>query len=266
MTKATISLGRILATALGLWFRRFLPIHAVAVLCLLPIACFSKGGYEVQEDIIPGLHGLYAAAWVSAFQMLADRSMGHLANVAAAYATQLLVIVLLVRDAHRQLTGRGPRTRPSALLGLVFQGIAGLAAFTLLDLAVRDMFDHASPTAILIAILVNSVVQSLLASWFALALPAAAVDGFGPLAAFRRSARLGRGHRFRVVLPIVMVVVLQIALAVLLSSLLVDASPWWFALPALLLTLKGSILAVLYRDLCLAKEGPHAEDLGRVFA
>ena len=111
----------------------------------------------------------------------------------------------------------------------------------------------------------------IVASLFAVAIPAGVVEGLGPLASLARSAALTRGDRWRV-LGFLLVVDLGLGLANLFLVRLVYAvstpglSALFFFLLALLVGALGQIaLGVLYVHLRAAREGVDVEWIASVF-
>jgi hypothetical protein len=100
--------------------------------------------------------------------------------------------------------------------------------------------------------------------WF-VAPTACVVEQAGPIASLKRSARLTKGHRwkiFGVVLVLVSVQSVPVVLVFLHTSLGFVARPLWDA--AILAA--GSVLgAVIYHDLRVAKEGRDTDRIGSVF-
>lgn len=263
---ARLAVGRVLAAGAGLWLRRFLPIHAVTAACLAPLVLVPEKGDRIADGTVQGIFGLAPTAWIVAFDCAFAIERGISRNAIIACLAQLAVATLVVRDAHARLAGRRGRSPPRAMLGLVAYGIAGLAGFAALDFAVvTGLEDADSPLPVFLGFVSTGVLQAFLAAWFWLALPAAAVDGCGFLAALARSRRLGRGSRVRVVTPLLLLLAMQAGSAVLAGRF--AGSPWLFAVPGVLfLTLKACVLAAAYREICLIKEGPAPEEVGAVFA
>jgi len=262
---ARLGVGRVLAVALRLWFRRFLVIHLVTAVCLAPLVLVPEHGDRIADGTIQGIYGLNMTAFVVAFQTVVAFDGSSSRPTLLAYFGQLAVMALLVRDAHAQLAARAGRRTLRAFFGIAVYGGAGLAAFAALDIAAASMFQ--TPASALITFGLALLVQAALASWFCLALPAAAVDGLGFFAALARSLRLGRGSRIRIVVPLVMLLLLQTAAPIPLRMLLGLWQPWILAaIGVLLLTLKASVLAAMYREICVLKEGLPPEEVGQIFA
>lgn len=266
MRHARLAVGRVLAAGTGVWARRFLPIHAVAAVCLAPLVLVPERGDRIAEGTVQGIFGLAPTAWIVAFDWMLQFEHGISRNATIAYLAQLAVATIVVRDAHGRLAGRRGRSGPRALLGLVAYGMTSLAAFAVLDLAVTAGLEKSgSPLAVFLAVVAASITQAFAAAWFWLALPAAAVDGCGFLAALGRSRRLGQGSRFRVVVPLLLLLALQMGSVILVR--IVAEEPWLFAVPGVLfLSLKACVLAATYREMCLLKEGPPPEEVGAVFS
>jgi len=265
--------GRILALGVRVWLRRSLQIHVVAALCLAPLCLaplviLDASKRPFQDGTLPGLFGLYAAAWTAATGIF--EQVERLArSVTAAYLAQFAVTVIVARDAHRRLAGRAPRSGPRALLGLVLLALGSLAVFTLLDSVVANASGHVSLWPI-VAFVPVSIAEAFLAGAFWLALPAAAVDGHGILPALGRGRLLSRGSRFAVFSLVFLMVLLQWLVLIpfgWLTGVSDLHSEWLMAIPVVLfLTLKACVLAAAYHEACIRKEGPRAEDIGRVFA
>jgi hypothetical protein len=266
MRKQRLRVGRILATGFGLWLRRFLPIHAVTLLCLAPLALFPHRGNPLSDGTIPGLLGLH----LGAFFLSADILFGPSAiayRAVLAYLGQFAIAALLVRDACRTLSGGRTRLRLRTWIGLPAYAGLSLLAFVLLDVAILGML-RGSDAAVLVGLAVASLAQAILASLFWFAIPAAVVEGLGLFAALRRSMHLARGSVYRLAVPIVFLSVLQVASVAVLSAFVHGPDdPWQFAVTAVFfLTVKACILAAAYHEIRLIREGPRPEELRRVFA
>ncbi|HEX5137195.1 MAG TPA: hypothetical protein VFY93_09495 [Planctomycetota bacterium] len=260
---ARLGVGRVLAVGFRLWFRRFPVVHLVAGACLAPLVLVPEHGDRIADGTLQGLYGLWVTAWTVAFDIVVGFP-GSPRRAVLAYFAQLAVAALLVRDAHAQLAARAGRRSPRALFGIAVYGGVALAAFTALDAAAASLFDGPAPAFLSLAVAL--LLEALLASWFWLALPAAAVDGFGFLAALARSLRLGRGSRFRVVVPLLLLTVLQTGASVPFGMLGME-QPWLLGvIGVLFLTLKASVLAAIYREICVLKEGLPAEEVGAIFS
>ncbi len=257
-----LRVGRVLALGLGVWFRRFVPIHVVTAVCLAPLLVFAERKNPFDNGTMPGLFGLYSAAWTLSMDI--EIRAGFLRNATVGYLAQFAVTVLLVREAHRRLAGRPPRSRLRALLGLLPHSLLSLAVFAALDLAVAATFPSDTPLPAIAAIAV-SVVQTCLAAAFWLAIPAAAADGHGPLAALGRSRHLSRGSRFAMAVTVVLLLLLEWGSVFVTFSLGRDE---WAAASsiALFVTMKACVLAAAYREICLLKEGLLPDEIGAIFA
>lgn len=275
---AQIRAGRVVALALRVWLRRSLQIHAVAALCLAPLVVVPEllGASRILHTEPPfrdgtlGLFGLFATAWTVSAD-LHDPHDGLFRNLMVVYFAQFAVSVLLVRDAHRHLSGRAPRCGLLAFLGLGSLAVGCLTVFVALDSLAAASFG--SPSALpLLLVIATTIAELYLAGAYWLAVPAAAVDGYGVLSAFGRSWRLSEGSRDSVASLVVMIVVLQV-FAVVVTIILADAfglrrrADWLILVPAgLFLTLKSCLLAAAYHEACFRKEGAGTEEVSAVFA
>ncbi len=262
-------MSRVLAGATRVWLRRSLQIHAIAVLCMAPLVLLSEWRDPFRDGRILGIFGLYPAAWALSLDLVEPRQ-GFLLDVTLAYLLQFAVMAVLVRDAYRHLAGRAPRNRARGFLGLPLLALGSLAAFVALNSLVAAATEGSPGPAFLIAIL-TTVGEAVLAATCWLALPAA-VDGYGPFSALRRSRLLAQGSGFTVWLLAVMPVFL-VWIALVVFALVVEALDFRHppnglaAVPLILfLPLKACILAAAYHEACLRKEGPRADELGAVFA
>jgi len=267
---ARLPSDRIFALGLRTWLRHSLQIHAVAALCLGPLALTAKSGDPFRESRILGLFGLYPTAWAVSMDLV-EPAADIEGDVILSYFAQFAATVILVRQAHRALAGRAPRGGPIAILRVAILAIGSLLVFAALDglVAAASECSSALPVLIFIAI---TVAEAFLAATFWLALPAVAVDGHGVFSALSRGRALAHGSGFRVFALILVPFFLQ-WIMVLPFGLLVNAleghalSKLVFAVPAILLvTLKACVLAAAHHEACLRKEGPRADEIGSIFA
>lgn len=262
-TGTRLRVGRVLALGLGVWFRRFVPIHLVTAVCLAPLLLVPQSRHSVEDGTIPGVFGLYSTAWVLSMEMVLFRA-GLARNAIIGYLAQFAVTVILVREAHRRLAGRPAGSRLRAIAGLVPFSVGSLAAFAALDLAAATLFSRNTPLPVIGAV-ATAILQTYLAATFWLALPAAAVDGHGLFSALGRSLRLTRGSRFPMAVTVLLLIVLESG-AVLVAGL-AARDEWAVVVPiTLFVGLKACILAAAYREICLLKEGLPPDEIGAIFA
>jgi hypothetical protein len=257
-----LRVGRVLALGLGVWFRRFVPIHLVTAVCLAPLVLLPASPHPIEDGTIPGLFGLYSSAWLLSFDVLWIGE-GLSRNTIIGYLAQFAVTVILVREAHRRLAARPPESRFRAMVGLVPFALGSLAAFFLLDLVVTAV-RPSTPLPLFLAIGVT-VAETFLATTFWLALPAAALDGHGFLSALGRSRHLAPGSRLAIAVAVVLLAILEWTTALLLGFAEVHEGVV-FVPAALFVTVKACVLAAAYRETCLLREGPPAEEISAVFA
>jgi hypothetical protein len=120
----------------------------------------------------------------------------------------------------------------------------------------------------------------LLARWIA-ALPACVAEGLGPLASLRRSAELTKGHRWKI-FGILLLVFLGAAIGFILVMLACDllgvpfsialiehgfgvAALVWLVAAAIYAAYVDIVLAVMYHDLRVAKEGVDTNQIAAAF-
>ena len=260
-----LRVGRILGLGFRVWFRRFVPIHLVTVVCLAPLMLGAAAKDPFENGTIPGLFGLHSAAWVLAIDAMMPE--GLFRNVAIGYGAQFAVTVILVREAHRRLAGRPTKSRSRAILGLLPLSAGALLAFALLDLLVTMTTRSHGPHVWLILMIAMSIAQVLLAAAFWLALPAAAIDGHGPFSALGRGRRLSRGARFPLAVVVIALTLLEWGFALILGTAMEPEHEAALAAIALLsITFKACVLAAAYRELCLLREGPPPDELGAIFS
>jgi len=258
-----LRVGRVLGLGFGVWFRRFIPIHLVTAVCLAPLMLGPGAKDPGENGTIPGLFGLYTAAWVVA----TDARL--LRTVAIGFGAQFAVTVILVREAHRRLAGRPTKSRLRAMLGLLPFSAGGLATFAVLDLSVTDTTPRGGPLILMVAmsIVAMSIAQLFLAATFWLGLPAAAVDGCGLFRALGRGRMLARGSRLALAVVLVALMFLEWGAALLFGFATQPENEGALAPVAVLfITVKACVLAAAYREACFLKEGPPADELGAIFS
>jgi len=259
-------MGRVLALGFGVWLRRFVPIHVVTAICLAPFVLVPEHGDPIEDGRIVGLVGLYSSAWLVVGDILVPVDEGLGRNVTIGYLAQFAITVIVIRDAHRRLSGRDGRRSLRAVPGLLAYALASLGVFVAIDLLVTWATLFTSPVSTFVGVLASSVAAAILAARLWIALPAAAVDGSTFFASLRRSVRLVRGTAAGIAFLAILLIVLQ-GVATMPFGFLASEMPWILTVPVVLfLTFKACVVAAAYRELCLLKEGPRPEELGAVFA
>jgi Membrane domain of glycerophosphoryl diester phosphodiesterase len=119
-------------------------------------------------------------------------------------------------------------------------------------------------------VMVFMVAAGMLVVRWSLALPASVVEGLGPLDSLARSARLTRGHRWKVFgIMILICAPLSVVTAILAAAMsflgLTFQSLGQFVLGVAWITGFNSVLTVIYHDLRVANEGIDSGQIASVF-
>jgi len=110
----------------------------------------------------------------------------------------------------------------------------------------------------------------ILAVMWAVALPACAFEGLGPIDCLRRSARLAAGYRWKVFWLLALLTIVLVATGELVELALRPAGVYVKASASLIwAAVSGAYwncaFVILYRDLRAAKEGADAEQIAAIF-
>jgi hypothetical protein len=145
----------------------------------------------------------------------------------------------------------------SILICLLIFGMLGM--FTLLPNVDPGLFA-----------MVFMVVASVLFVRWSIALPACVVEGFGALDSLGRSARLTKGHRWKIFGIILLVWIPLPAATAMLGAAMSFLGPAFqylgqFVLGVIWITGFSSVLTVIYHDLRVAKEGVDSGQIASVF-
>jgi hypothetical protein len=275
--------GRALAQAFRVWRRDLLLPLGIVVACVGPLVLLSLlyGDESLQVMAASGASGLLTYSWSTvstvafamAFEDLdlpgADPEFAAaLAVGAATYFGQLVAAAALVRRAHRRLAPEVRGVGRIPFVGVLAFGIAAGALFLLVDAACVTAMQEAEEFLVILCVAAAAVAKAWAACLFWLALPPVVVDRERLGAGLARSRRLTSRSRFPVFALLVTLVVGHwganaLAIAALGPSGALAAAG---VVAALFVPVKACTLAAAYRELCLAKEGPRAEELRQVFA
>lgn len=268
--------GRVLVDAARVWGKDLFLPHALVVAIVGPVVALP---WLRDEPLAPagaasGALGLLHYGWhVAGYAVMlaeqpASRQGAGLLVATAVYFGQLVATALLVRRAHRRLA---PAVRTGGAIpftGVLAFGVAGAAAFLLIDVVGFLGLRGAERFVGVFGILLGTVAKAALASVFWLALACVAVDRERFDAALARSRRLTGGSRFAV---FALLVTLLAGLVAALVPVFIaldepESLAGILAVAVPLISFKSCVLAAAYRELCLAKEGLRPEELGEVFA
>lgn len=254
----TLRIGRVVGLAFRTWFRRFLAIHIVAVVCFLPALAAAGGRSRRTDSLTLGVSGAWASGWYLASRHPDRWFRERSAHCLLGYATQFGITVVVIRLAYRSL-GRPARGTVLGLTRLIPFAVGNLAVFVALDSLVTGWRGDDE----FLGILLMTCVEIALGVAFVLAVPAAA-DGHGLLDALERSRKLGRGSRMKIAVLIVVPAVLKRAPVFVLG--IREPFPTYTVVFGLFGTFEACLLAVAYRELAAMREGPRPDELGRIFA
>jgi hypothetical protein len=234
-----LRIGAVFSRSFELLFRDFFKFYVLAALAYLPLLATA----------------LFGANWQSAGggAGFAGAVIGMLAGVLT-----ILSQAVILYGAFRQMRGQSFAISDSLRRGLArFFPIIGMI--------------FCMGFAILFGLILLIIPGIIFAVMFYMALPACVIEQLGPISSLRRSAALTKGSRWRIFgILLVLVICTQIAQLIIQFALLAAAGPTisgiatflWIALSSAF----GSIIvAVIYHDLRVAREGIDVERIASVF-
>jgi len=191
-----------------------------------------------------------------------------------AFVLVMLSQAILVRIAFQTLRGQ-PAGLHEALQEVVarFAPILGLSLVVwLLIFGMLGMFTLLLPNLVepFLFAAVFMVVASLLVVRWSLTLPACVIEGLGPVDSLGRSARLTKGHRWKIFGIILLVCTPLPAATAMLGAAMSSLDPALRYLGQLILGVAwitgfSCVLTVIYHDLRVAKEGVDIGQIADVF-
>jgi hypothetical protein len=217
--------GQVVSASFGLLFRRLDVLWPIVVV----VGLANAGALALQRlvlhnrpsDDITDVNGLADTPLTLLAALLVSLALAPL--VAIAQAATSRVIDGIAHD-HR-ISGW-------AAIALAVRRPAGAVAQFVLLLVVT----------ILASSLLGLPVALLLIAFWAVAMPAAAIEGLGVVAAFRRSARLTKGRRWRAVFLSALLVWIGFSLPGALGGILLLITGWPFWMSNVVAIVAGSVL------------------------
>jgi hypothetical protein len=189
-----------------------------------------------------------------------------------AFVLVLLGQAIVVRIAFQTLRGQPAGLREAALENLArLSPILGLSILIcLLIFGMLGMFTLLPNVEPGLFAMVFMVVASVLFVRWSIALPACVVEGLGPVDSLGRSARLTKGHRWKIFGIILMVWIPLPAATAMIGAAMSFLGPalqhfGQFVLGVAWITGFNSILTVIFHDLRVAKEGVDSGQIASVF-
>lgn len=209
-----LAVGDLLGAGLGVVWRHIALLAPVAI----GIAALSSAARLVILQSTGALQAVASGAWVD--DLITGLNSGragvlptgmYLATTASSLLTvagTLLLAGMVTACAGADAVSRSPR--PSEVTGRLRRGAAAAAVAALLG-----------ALAIVAGTFLFIVPGLLIFTVWALAGPAAVMEGAGPGTALARSARLTRGHRWRILGVTLLIVVITVAIETVISSIAV---------------------------------------------
>jgi hypothetical protein len=213
-----LAVGDLLGAGLGVVWRHIALLAPAAIL----IAALSSAARLVVLQSTGALQAVASGAWVD--DLITGLNTGradglptgmYLATTVSSVLTvagTLLLAGMVTACAGADAVSRNPR--PGEVMGRLRRGAAAAAAAALVG-----------ALAIVAGTFLFVVPGLLIFTVLALAGPAAVMEGAGPGAALARSARLTRGHRWRILGVTLLIVVITVAIETVISSLAVALVP-----------------------------------------
>lgn len=262
-------IGSVIAKTFRIYFRHFISFNLIGISVWIPLIVsiaaidFARNYGGIGQNIsryILFLHAAQNAAvgalillWLlypistaiifhATFRALRDGKVRIRASIAQGFARGFWVILL-------------------AILG----GVA-LAAATSILLVPLTEYARRMETLWLVA----AILPAYLTILWSVALPACVVEGLGPIASMGRSRRLTLGHRWRILIVMIIFSALITLLGYGISALMTVRPSLWFFISVLicigLVSAFGAVVpGVIYHELRHAKEGRDIQSVASVF-
>ena len=217
--------GQVVSASFGLLFRRLDVLWPIVVV----VGLANAGALALQRLV---LHNRPSDD-ITDVNGLADTPLALLAALLVSFALAPLVAIAQAATS-RVVDGIAHDHRISgwAAIALAVRRPAGAVVQFVLLLVVT----------ILASSLLGLPVALLLIAFWAVAMPAAVIEGLGVVAAFRRSARLTKGRRWRAVFLSTLLVWIGFSLPGALGGILLLLTGWPFWMSNVVAILAGSVL------------------------
>lgn len=263
------SIGSVLSQAFSIWFGNFLPF---ALLTLIVYAPYIAMQYAQR---IAAVEASRETWWA-----FADAGLSAVCGAVLA--------ATLIHTVFQRLRGKAVGFAESVTRGFSkFAPVLGVSLLvglvTILAVMPGALLVEMSPGLGGTAVMIGTVVSTIIQCGIYVAVPACVVERVGPIAAIQRSWSLTKGHKGQMFLILVLfglivfvggIVLVGGAAAAAGSDLDLDNLETAIGMPAFLMVLSLTLLsasiqaalsAVVYHDLRSIKEGIGAEDLADVF-
>lgn len=237
-------LARALGRALRFWVAHLAPILALTAVLYLPWIAVQVFTSSRDAAILLG--------WTSDAFLVGALSIG----VASALAARPV-------RGGAMLTGAARRALP--ILSTAIAVVLGSGACMLVAALLAKRAESPEPT-----LLLGWVAISFVEAGFAMAIPAAALEGHGPLRSLRRSWELARGRKLGLCLLFLLLRLADRGATGVASGgaapLSADVARFaWVAVVLFGGSLRAAIVAQLFHDLRGAREGRAEAELARIF-
>jgi len=266
-------LGQVVSRSFSVWGRSVVTLVLLALLAMAPMLAWA--GYRVATGAVQ--HSPFASdhrdfvveILTMTGEFVAGQICGALANAMVVFA-----VFRRLRDEQPSFEEsiRGGLRRLPAVLGVIVLSTVVYYGAPLAVLGVAFTgADGATLAAVGILVGLAWIVPLfwLVVSWW-VAVPAVVIERPGVIGALGRSMRLTRGHRWHILVLILLIAGVGMGVG-LVGGILVGVSPAagvvaMRLIAVVLASLNGTFVAVTYHDLRREKEGTPADEMAQVFA